>query len=102
MEVFIRNIPPQASDQLIHRSIKQASLWLSTTTTHVERRGKTAAVLLFLHEYDGITFLATYGEGAVPRVHLRILGSLVYCSRGRNIPDSVGASLHYSYRWDPS
>lgn len=90
MEVFIRDVPEQLTENGIRSLLQPYVEKLSIQTYHCRKqRQKRFALLTFLHESDGQRFLVTYGQSKrsnipneLPKV--RLLGNPVYCSMSKN------------------
>lgn len=90
MEVFIRDVPEQVTENGIRKVLQPYVDKLSIQTYHCRKqRQKRFALLTFLHQSDGQRFLVMYGQfkpskfsNEPPKV--RLLGTPVYCSVSNN------------------
>ena len=98
MECFMRNLPPDLTDQSLRTQLNpfvqalNLSDWACNTP-----RGKKWGTITFLREVDGQKFLRQHSEVSVPgftmkghqksRSRLAILGLNVYCAASERPPD---------------
>ena len=101
MDVYVRNVPQQSTENSLKNFLKPFFLDLSIRSVHCTKpKDKTIAFLTFLHLSDAETFLQHYGQTknltpyigsqrSQPRpkinsVNLRFLGQPIYCQKSTN------------------
>ncbi|TVY73467.1 putative RNA-dependent RNA polymerase [Lachnellula suecica] len=96
MEVFMRNVPEQMTENGLRSQLKPHMAALSVNTYHCQKwPQKNFAVLTFLRNADGNRFLEKYGQtkpraGATQMVpKLYILRTPAYCAIGKHQPNPL-------------
>ncbi|KAI6798622.1 RNA-directed RNA polymerase [Hortaea werneckii] len=91
MDIFVRNVPPQATNRQLERLFKSILEECGTTTFHVEKfGGKQSAKLTILDIATGRVFLQHFGvpQGSALRVRaerpLQLHGKYLQCSPSRD------------------
>ncbi|KAI7090193.1 RNA-directed RNA polymerase [Hortaea werneckii] len=91
MDIFVRNVPPQATNRQLERLFKGILEECGTTTFHVEKfGGKQSAKLTILDIATGRVFLQHFGvpQGSALRVRaerpLQLHGKYLQCSPSRD------------------
>lgn len=96
MEVHVRNVPQQSTENILRNFLKPYFATLSIQSVHCQKpQGKNWASLTFLHLQDAEKFLSHHGQA--PRapqtrqqtrnftnaINLRFLGMPIYCEKSR-------------------
>ncbi|KAL4808658.1 RNA dependent RNA polymerase-domain-containing protein [Aspergillus unguis] len=102
MEVFIHNLPPHLSKDVLNDQLLPFMRALAITDFDCEKpKRKRHGNILFLRRSDGEAFLASHGEVHVggstrPISRLNILGFHVFCKLSHREPDEISLrSLRY-------
>ncbi|KAK6579875.1 hypothetical protein PZA11_007583 [Diplocarpon coronariae] len=90
MEVFIRDVPEQLTENMIRKLLRPYLEKLSIQTYHCRKQAqKRFALLTFLHVSDGQNFIVVFGQNKPPQLSpeqpkIRLLGTPVFCSPSKN------------------
>jgi hypothetical protein len=79
MEVFVRDVPPQLTENGLRNFLLPHLVGLSITTFHCQKQlHQRWALITFLRIEDGSRFLGTYGQGSPKQIEM--LQSYISCS----------------------
>ncbi len=97
MEVHVRNVPQQSTENALRKSLKPYFAALSIRCVHVlKQNGKSFASLTFLHLDDAKKFLLHHGQtrndkGRPTRtnpsisINIKFLGQPIYCEQSKRV-----------------
>ncbi|KAJ1338747.1 RNA-dependent RNA polymerase [Microdochium nivale] len=105
MEVFMRQVPADLTDQSLKAQLKDkiSSIGIRDWSCK-KQRGKNLGTITFHSRVDGLKFLRQYGEVAVPgaplrnglprtKGQLRLLNSMVYCKESKQAPETLALKV---------
>jgi len=94
MQVFIRNVPKQVTENGLRNSMQPYMDKLSIKKYHCQKQArKPFAFLTFLDPQDGNRFLLAYGQNkppkteSIPPAKIQIMSTPIYCTLSRKSPD---------------